>query len=208
MLLLVVGPTGAGKDTLLAEARRHFKEDVRVRFVRRVLTRAPLIGGVEDFETVSEREFAARRDAGAFVASWRINGVLYGIPADIALEIAANRVVVCNVSRMVIAELARRFPTRVIEVTAPVNLLARRLAAAGRTDATDAARRLSRTVGLPAGVPSETVTNDGTIEQGAKRLVAAIGRVIESAQHGGTNALPAMPSQPVLLDSGIAGAAI
>ena len=89
--------------------------------------------------------------------------------------------VVANVSRTCIAEAASRFPVRVIEITAPTDLLARRLALRGREDAVDAARRLSRAVAVPDSVQKETIVNDGTVEQGARKLIAALTRAASAA---------------------------
>ena len=84
---------------------------------------------------------------------------------------------VANVSRTVIAEAARRFPVRVIEVTAPPDVLA---VAAGvaraRGCATTSRARLARSVALPDHVPVETVVNDGSLEDGVTRFVAALNR--------------------------------
>ena len=180
MLVLVVGPSGAGKDTLLAASRTVLANEPRYRLVRRVVTR-PAGEGNEDHEAVNEAEFERRRKAGGFALHWRAYGLLYGVPADVELDLAAGRVVVANVSRAVVADAAARFPVAVIEITAPADVLARRLAARGREDAVDVARRLSRAVELPLPVERETVVNDGTVEQGTKRLLAALSRVAPPA---------------------------
>lgn len=176
MLLLIVGPPGAGKDTLLMALRRQTELEKHYRFVRRVTTRPPSHGGAEDYESVEEKTFIARRDAGGFVAHWRSNGIFYGIPAEVALDVEAGRHVVVNISRSVLGDLASRFPTQIIEITAPADLLARRLAASGRGDAVDAARRMSRSFILAPGLTKETVINDGTVEQGARRFLAALNK--------------------------------
>src|ERR1700758_459495 len=98
MLLLVVGPSGAGKDTLLDAARRALADDPKFRFVRRVVTRAAKAGD-EPHETVTEAEFAARE----FALQWQAHGLRYGIPADAIVD---DVVTVANVSRTVIAEAA------------------------------------------------------------------------------------------------------
>lgn len=180
MLVLVVGPSGAGKDTLLDGARALLADDGRFRFVRRAVTR-PLDPDGEQHEPVDAAAFAARREAGGFALWWRAHGLLYGIPADIALDLAQGRVAVANVSRAVVAEAAARFPVRVIEVTAPADLLARRLAARGREDAVDVARRLARAVELPLPVERERVVNDGTVSAGVRRFVAALNRAAAGA---------------------------
>ena len=169
MLVLVVGPSGAGKDTLLDAARTKLAGDPRFRFVRRVITRPAEAGG-EAHEAVTEAEFAARE----FALSWGAHGLRYGIPANIADDLEAGRVVVANVSRGAIAEAARRFPVRVIEVTAPAEVLAARLAARGRETGADIAARLARNVAFPDGVRVERVINDSTLEAGVAQFLAAL----------------------------------
>jgi phosphonate metabolism protein PhnN/1,5-bisphosphokinase (PRPP-forming) len=169
MLVLVVGPSGAGKDSLLAGAKAAFAGDARVRFARRVITR-PADPEGEDHEPVTEAEFALRD----FALSWSAHGLRYGI---VAVDTAP--VVVANVSRGVIAEAAARWPIRVIEVTAPAEVLAARLAARGRENGADVARRLERSVAIPDGVTVETVWNDGSLAEGVGGFVAALRRVTD-----------------------------
>jgi ribose 1,5-bisphosphokinase len=180
MLVLVVGPSGAGKDTLLAAARSELDKDGRFRFVRRAITRPTEAGG-EPHESVTEAEFGVRLAAGRFALHWGAHGLRYGIPADIGHDLEQGRVVVANLSRAMIAEAASRFRVRVVEITAPPALLARRLAARGREDAEDLARRLARAIALPLPVERETILNDGTVAVGAARLVAALNRAASGA---------------------------
>jgi ribose 1,5-bisphosphokinase len=172
MLVLVVGPSGAGKDTLLNAAREALADDTRYRFVRRVITRPAEAGG-EDHEPVSDVEFATRD----FALSWEAHGLHYGIPADVADDVARGVVVVANVSRSVIATAAAVFPVRVIDVTAPPEVLAARLAARGRETAADVAARLARRVALPEGIELATVLNDASPEIGARRFMALLTRI-------------------------------
>jgi ribose 1,5-bisphosphokinase len=181
MLFLVVGPSGAGKDTLLDAARAMFADDPRFCFVRRDITRPRAAGG-EDHAVVTQTEFAAGKLAGAYALSWHAHGLDYGIPADIAVDLAAGRVVVASVSRGVIAEAAARFPVCVLEITAPAELLAARLAARGREGAADIAERLARAVALPPGIAVITVMNDASVADGAARLCAALSRAAQSVR--------------------------
>lgn len=169
MLVLVVGPSGAGKDTLLLAAREALAGNPRFRFARRVITRPAEAGG-EDHEAVSEAEFHTRE----FALQWRAHGLWYGIPADIGDDIARGHTVVANVSRDVISVAADRYLTRVIEITAPREILASRLAARGRESSADIAARLARTAMLPDGVPVQRVTNDGTLADGVARFRLAL----------------------------------
>ncbi|HVM81880.1 MAG TPA: phosphonate metabolism protein/1,5-bisphosphokinase (PRPP-forming) PhnN, partial [Stellaceae bacterium] len=141
-LILVVGPSGAGKDTLIEGARDALAGDRRFLFPRRVITRPAEAGG-EEHEAMSSVEFAAAEAAGAFALSWGAHGLRYGIPSGIDAELARGRHVVVNVSRSILAEARRRYrPLAIVEVTAPVEVLAERLAARGREGAADIAQRL------------------------------------------------------------------
>ena len=175
MLVLIVGSSGVGKDTLLLAARDQLAGDHRFRFVRRVVTRAPGMLG-EEYDSLSPQEFELVRESGGFALAWRAHGLHYGVPADISLDIAQGRVVVANVSRALVAEAADRFPVRVVEIRAHADLIARRLAARGREDAVDVARRLARQIELRLPVEREIVVNDGAVAEGTRRLVAALTR--------------------------------
>ena len=180
MFVLVVGPSGAGKDTLLDAARRELAGDPRFRFVRRDITRAREAGG-EQHNPVDADTFAHHRAGGAYALHWEAHGLGYGIPADITADLQAGRVVVASVSRGVIEDAARRFPVRVLEITAPPELLARRLAARGREGAAEIAARLARIVPLPGSIDVVSIVNDGTPEQGAARVLAELRRATAAA---------------------------
>ncbi|WP_244406941.1 phosphonate metabolism protein/1,5-bisphosphokinase (PRPP-forming) PhnN [Roseomonas fluvialis] len=181
MLLAVVGPSGAGKDTLMGAARARLAGDARFVFVRRAITRPAGAGG-EDHRALSAPEFAAERAAGGFALWWEAHGLSYGIPRSIEDQMAAGRVVVANLSRGVLAEAAARYPLRVLVITAPIAVLAARLAARGREDAADIAARLARESALPPGLDVVTVMNDATPEEGAARVVAQLTRAAEDAR--------------------------
>ncbi len=56
VLVLVVGPSGAGKDTLIAKAHDALRDDLRFTFVRRVVTRNA-VAALEDHTTMDEAAF-------------------------------------------------------------------------------------------------------------------------------------------------------
>ncbi len=174
LLVLVVGPSGSGKDTLMMGAAQALAADARFRFVRRVVTRPAT---KEDHEVTDAEGFAARRDAGGFAFHWEAHGLHYGIPADIAEDVRRGRAVVANVSRRMLADAAARFPAMAIEITAPDWLRALRLKKRGREAAADVTARLARVVPLPPGLPVFTIVNDGTIAQGVADFVDFLVRV-------------------------------
>lgn len=184
MLVPVVGPSGAGKDTLMAAARARLAGDARFLFVRRSITRPAEAGG-EDHQPLTRDAFEAARDAGAFMLWWEAHGLLYGIPREAGEAVDRGQVVVANLSRSVLWQAASRWPMRVLAITAPVEVLAHRLAARGRETAADIAARLSREAVVPPGLPVETVQNDSTVENGVARVLAALNRAAEDALRPG-----------------------
>ena len=174
-LILVVGPSGAGKDTLIEGAKRRLAGDPRFVFARRAITRPAEAGG-EDHEATTSAEFAGRKAAGGFLLDWRAHGLAYGLPADLAADLVSGRHVVANVSRAVIEDAASRLaPVAVVAVTAPRAALVARLAARGREAGADRAERLSREgAAVPKGVSVTTIANDGTVAEGVARITAAL----------------------------------
>jgi phosphonate metabolism protein PhnN/1,5-bisphosphokinase (PRPP-forming) len=173
-LVAVVGPSGAGKDTLMEAARAALGTDDRFVFLRRVITRPEEAGG-EDHQPVSEAGFEGLLAEGALALWWDAHGLRYGLPrASLEECLATGRVAVANLSRQALPEAARRYPLRVLEITAPLELRAARLAARGRETVEDVARRLSRQAPLPAGLSVETVVNDGSVAAAVKKVVAAL----------------------------------
>lgn len=168
-LFLVVGPSGAGKDTLIAAARERLAHAYA--FPRRTITR-PAIPGDEDHIVEDTATFEAHERAGAFALSWRAHGVAYGIPATIAGDLDAGRHVIANVSRATVPEARRRFqPCRVILVTASADVLRARLTARRREDASAIAERLERAPPVEA---DTIIVNDGPLEEGVVALVNAL----------------------------------
>lgn len=166
-LVLVVGPSGSGKDTLLAGAAAALAGEPRFVFARRVVTRA---ASHEDHEAVTAEAFASQAAAGRFALSWQAHGLGYGIPAETLRALAEGMIVVANVSRAVIAEATARYPVDIVEITAPDDLRAARLAERGRETSADISARLARQMEIPAAAVHRIV-NDGTIDEGITALV-------------------------------------
>jgi ribose 1,5-bisphosphokinase len=173
-LVLVVGPSGAGKDTLLAAAQEACRGEPSIVFPRRVVTRAG--SADEDHATLGEAAFERAVAEGAFALDWPAHGLRYGIPAAIDIELQAGRTVVCNVSRTVVARARERYQqVAVVLVTAPPALLKQRLAARGRAADGDLGARLLRSEAVNRDVsPDVTIENVGSIDSGVRKLLEAI----------------------------------
>jgi thymidine phosphorylase len=174
-LFFVVGPSGSGKDSLIDGARSVLESTGRYVFARRVITR-PVGSPGEDHESATEQDFARRDALGNFLISWNAHGLRYGLPASLRTALEHGQHVIANGSRSVIAELAQRVPRLVVvEVVAPPELLAARIAGRGREAGAAIDQRVARTVAQwPSSVKTVTVRNDGTIAVGVERFLAAL----------------------------------
>jgi len=172
-LVLVVGPSGAGKDTLLRLAQAACADDSDVVFPRRVVTRAS--SADEDNIAMSAEDFARARGRGDFAVHWDAHGHSYALPLQINEHIRAGRVVVVNVSRTVIAALRQAYANViVVAITAPPEVLAQRLAARSRNSDGNIADRLARSVDDTSANADVTILNAGSAEYHSRQLVRAI----------------------------------
>ncbi|QQN64948.1 phosphonate metabolism protein/1,5-bisphosphokinase (PRPP-forming) PhnN [Bradyrhizobium diazoefficiens] len=172
-LVLVVGPSGAGKDTLLRLAQTACVDDHDIVFPRRVVTRAS--SADEDNIAVSPDEFARARDHGDFAVHWDAHGHSYALPLEINDDIRAGRAVVVNVSRTVIAALRQNYAkVVVVAITAPPDVLAQRLAARARHSDGNIADRLARSVDDASANADVTILNAGSADYHGRQLVRVI----------------------------------
>lgn len=175
LLVAVVGPSGVGKDTLIAALARA-RPDIRV--VRRIITRAADAGG-EAHQAMTEAEFEAERAAGGFAFHWRAHGLSYAVPASIDADLALGHVVVFNGSRRALPAIRRACPPLlVLMVTAAPEALAQRLQARGREDAEAIAARLRRAA-MAAPDGAVVIRNDTTPQAALAQMLAAISRATE-----------------------------
>ncbi len=175
-LILVVGPSGVGKDTLVDGAKAIVAPSQRFFFPARTITRPSDAGG-EDHIATTKAEFQTRESSGDFLLSWRAHGLCYGINAD--TTDAARRhgqAVVANVSRGVLDCARNRLqPVRIISVTASADAIRTRLQARGREDAADIEARIARATAYDvSGGDVIPVLNDGSPEDGIARMVEAL----------------------------------
>ena len=172
-LVLVVGPSGAGKDTLLGLAKAACADDANIVFPRRAITREATVS--EDNEQLSPGAFREAVERGAFAVNWEAHGHCYGLRSALDDDIRAGRIVVANVSRTVIGALRRAYlDVMVIAITAPPEILARRLASRGRGSDGKIEQRLGQTVDDASTTPDVTIVNVSSAEYHARQLVRIV----------------------------------
>jgi ribose 1,5-bisphosphokinase len=175
-LVLVVGPSGAGKDTLIAAAREALADDPGFVFPRRIVTREA-VKELEDHDTISREDFAAWRAADGFALSWDAHGLSYALPKSILADLEAGRTVVANTSRQVLGEAVARYGTQVVLVTADRAVRAARLSGRGRESEADVAARLAREgAALPPGVEATVIDNSADLATAVTAFIAVLRR--------------------------------
>jgi ribose 1,5-bisphosphokinase len=172
-LILVVGPSGAGKDTLLGLARAACADDPTIVFPRRVITREA--SASEDNEEVSAEAFREALAHDEYAMHWEAHGHRYALRRTIDDDIGAGRTVVANVSRTVIPAMRNAYAdVVVVSITAPPDVLAARIAMRARGSDGRIEQRLGRTVNESAAAPDLTIINVGSAEYHSRQLVRII----------------------------------
>ena len=142
--MLVVGPSGSGKDTLIGLARTRLANYPHFIFPRRVITREAQ-AEAEDHDTLDVAAFDAARRAGHFALHWGAHGLFYGLTKASLEPVNSGATAIINVSRGVIAEAeALQARITVLSVKCRPELLAERIARRGRESADDILLRLKR----------------------------------------------------------------
>ncbi|WP_173934490.1 phosphonate metabolism protein/1,5-bisphosphokinase (PRPP-forming) PhnN [Chelativorans sp. Marseille-P2723] len=178
VFVAVAGPSGSGKDSVLAYARSRLGRLERdIVFARRVITR-PSDPGDEEHDTVSKAKFERLEAAGSFALAWRANGLCYGLPAVLDEEMRQNRVVVANVSRAVIEEIGKRYANVIpVIISAPREVLAARLASRGRETRRAVLARLARgSTNELAVAGALEIDNSGPLEIAGDRFLELLRR--------------------------------
>lgn len=177
-LVYVMGPSGAGKDSVMNRARTLLPSTAPVFFAHRYITR-PADSGGENHVALSEAEFLLRREHGLFAFDWEAHGNHYAIGCEIAIWRKAGLTVVVSGSREHFLKAdGLDADTHPVLITAPAERLAERLAMRGRENSDAAAQRLGR--GDAYTVKDSrlvTIMNDGALETAAEAFVSLIARL-------------------------------
>jgi ribose 1,5-bisphosphokinase len=190
-LIYVVGPSGAGKDTLLRHWLAMLPDPSPVQLARRTITRPAAPGSAaEQHEAVSDAQMSQLLAEGAFALHWRANGLRYGVRHHHLAALARGNWQVVNGSRGHLPALLCVAPlAQVVLVTADPGVLAARLAARGREAPGQIEQRLRRAAELAGHLPAALVIrNEGCVEAAAKRLhdwwVSQANRAADGPLHG------------------------
>jgi ribose 1,5-bisphosphokinase len=186
LLVYVVGPSGAGKDSLLEAARLHFTAGIlparysSVRFARRYITR-PAGAEHEDHIALTPEEFLARSQRGDFVMEWHRHGLDYGIGREILSFLEQGGMLVMNGSRAYASEaIARIAPLLIVEVTVRPEVLRHRLELRGRESRDTIEARLGQAALRMPDFPYHVrIDNSGSMETAQQAFIDLLGNTPE-----------------------------
>jgi ribose 1,5-bisphosphokinase len=168
-LIYVVGPSGAGKDSVLSWLRAQTPESAPVHWARRTIDRPNMVQpGAEDHESVASVAFEQLVADAALAMHWDANTHRYGIRhAELDRLKDPAWCVMVNGSRAHLPLAARDFPgLTVLHITAAPDVLRERLTRRGRESPEAIEARLSRSVDLtvPNGSDQIEISNDSTLD--------------------------------------------
>ncbi|MDT8405875.1 MAG: phosphonate metabolism protein/1,5-bisphosphokinase (PRPP-forming) PhnN [Methylococcales bacterium] len=143
-LFYLMGPSGAGKDSLIGYARQRLALERKIIFSHRYITRPPELTG-ENHVYLPEDEFKGRLQHGFFAMHWTSHGFHYGIGREIEFWNREGFSVVVNGSRDYWPTAQQRYPdlTPVWVTVSPEQLL-KRLEQRGRETSQEIQQRLKR----------------------------------------------------------------
>jgi ribose 1,5-bisphosphokinase len=174
-LFFFVGPSGAGKDTLLQWVQQRIPSDAGIVFARRTITRQA--HSSEAHEPADITTFWQLAAAGHFAMIWQANGLCYGIPRGIEAELKAGRDVIVNGSREYVPQLRQLFPeAQVIWVEADVEQIRQRIENRRRESGAALLTRLGRITQFQPEEGMIRVDNSGPVEAAGRRLMEIIAK--------------------------------
>lgn len=179
-LIIIVGASGAGKDSLLKAAKDHFRDHPNIHFVRRYITRKP--GEFEDNFYVDDVAFEILKDHGFFFSYWYAHELKYGVPKQAVESLKEDETMIVSISRTKIRDFEERFSGHVttVNVTADEAIIKQRLERRKREDSMQIHTRLQR-MSIP--VTAKTLINfenNAELEVSSVPFISLLERIINS----------------------------
>ena len=170
-LVYIMGPSGAGKDSVIQYARRKLNAAHPVLFAHRYITR-PIGEDIENYIALTPAEFAQRKNHGLFAFDWGAYGLSYGIGTEVRTWQSAGFTVVVDGSRAHFMRQANLLDdVAPVLITASGDALRARLTGRQRENSEAIERRLQRAAAISVAHGSLiTIDNSGLLDQAGDQL--------------------------------------
>jgi ribose 1,5-bisphosphokinase len=171
-VVLLVGNSGSGKDTLIQELVRTFPG--RFCTTKRFITK-PLHPS-EDFIPVSKEEFDEMLSNNNFFLHWESYGYHYGVSREVLEKVDQGFTVLVNVSRQVVEE-GKEFPfVKSVFVRVPFEVTKERILSRGRESSEEVSERLNRALLLENYSGADfIVDNSGDLNNAVEQFAEVLG---------------------------------
>lgn len=171
-LVLIVGPSGSGKDTLISWLQRRLRSNPQVLFVKRTITRKADATS-EDHDSLSEQDFAKAEASGCFSVTWSAHGLRYGLPSSSLQHLNGGGLAIANGSRRALEAVSAVYPNVVVvNLTVQPRVLRQRLLDRGRETPERIEQRLNdASLPLITSLPVFELDNSGRIESTGEKLL-------------------------------------
>lgn len=172
-LIYLIGPSGAGKDSLLERLRAETRAGPLV--AHRYITR-PANAGCENHIALSEQEFMRRRAKGLFALDWQAHDHHYALGIEVDLWLLQGIDVVVNGSRAHLPQALQRYGSQLLPICLQVSpgVLRQRLEQRGRETAAQIEQRLTRAADYQQTLPvgCRLLDNNGDLGHTLEALLA------------------------------------
>lgn len=163
-IILIVGPSGAGKDTLLRYANITFKD--KLNFVKRYITRQADLNESNYF--IDEDAFKVLEDNNYFASHWSAHGNFYGIPK----KFIVNGMNIISISRSRIKDFESQYgDVYTINITISKEQLKQRLLSRARESEEEIEKRLSRNYEKIEAKNLIEFDNSGSLEESKNKFI-------------------------------------
>ena len=173
-LIYVMGPSGAGKDSVLGWLREHLPPGWPVHWAQRTITRPTSAGG-EAHEATDTATFERLHSQGAFALAWQANGLHYGVRREALAPLQQGHWVLVNGSRGHLPQALQSHPgLQVVHITADPATLAQRLTQRQRETPEAIRQRVERASAFEVPQNAIEIVNNGSLDQAGQQLLRAL----------------------------------
>jgi ribose 1,5-bisphosphokinase len=175
-LIYVMGPSGAGKDSLLDWLKSKLPPQSPIHFAKRTIDR-PLQALGEQHESVDDQSFEHLLKEKSFAMHWLANGRQYGVRHGELAPLRQKRWLLVNGSRAYLPEALRLFDgLTVLHISASADILRARLLARQRETPEAVEARVQRAVAfsVPTTCHCVSVLNDTSLDDAGAALMKAL----------------------------------